>query len=258
MRESKHFFHSCPAPYSSPNPFPEQPGDKLPLLSSGTSAWISLPSCWIPELLTHGLSFHVGFLHLFCICLQYILIAKEWHYWVAKDSLNFFDFPQAEGMCVVTSNVGNIQRYEIRPLTYCQSTTVIKHIIWADIHVSFFCKEHLALLWNIKKSLKVEKKGLKKVLNLICRPLRRDGVTAHHSFLPENSWHGKQNLMTWEFFLIVLSTQFGFPIRTVLPIFQGIQIWSVRETYVYVRRRRRGHSESRMQHEQKGTFILNL
>lgn len=88
--EKANNFHSCPSPCFSPNPFPKQSGVKLPLLSSGTSALVSFWSCWIPKLLNRGLSFHVGFLHMFCICVQYILVAKKWHFWMPKFSLFFF------------------------------------------------------------------------------------------------------------------------------------------------------------------------
>lgn len=112
-----------------PSLFPEQPGVKLPLLSSVTSTWVSIWSCWTPKLLKHSLSFRVGFLHLFSVCLQYILVSRKMYFsmyfWIAKDALHFFYVSWPKAVRVVTFSMGNIQRHEMRELTHCQRTTVI-------------------------------------------------------------------------------------------------------------------------------------
>lgn len=181
-KKANKLFHSCWALYFFPHPFPKQPKVKIPFLNSRTIAQLLLPPWSTSKLLNCTLSSCVGFLNLFYISLQYISVAKKWHFWMKKDSLNnfffyLFYFPQPEAVCIVTLTAGKIQRHEMSPLTRCQRTTVIQHIIWADMHVSFFCKKHLALK---KKSLKVENKGLNNELNFICKPLKRDRVTAHH------------------------------------------------------------------------------
>lgn len=142
------------SPLFLPHPFLKQPGVKIPFLNSRTSSQLLRPFSSSSKLLNCSLSSCVGFLNLFCISLQYILVAES-HFWMTKDSLNlffFFIFPSLK-LRTVTSTVGKIQRHEMRPLTRCQRTTVIQHIIWADIHVSFFCKEHFALkkkVWKLR------------------------------------------------------------------------------------------------------------
>ena len=104
-----------------------------------------------------SLSMLASFICSVFVCSTYLLQRNGISEWQKIHLISFF--PPA--WSCVCSNFQRGKYPELYNETFNQRTIVIQHIIWADIHLSYFCKEHLALLWNIKEVWKWRAKDWK-------------------------------------------------------------------------------------------------